>query len=288
MFQNIFQSISTVAQNLYAPESSETVKPIVDSVTNTQATKQISSSFDLVMTILSNLNYLLLAWSIFYSVVLYMNFWYWRVYRTADRLHHEAKGVKSIQDAWWIWIHYFQCLVVFTMIVDYKNFTTLLFSIFVYFIVRFIISMSNEYSNPAGVAFEIITFTLVLFTTSSNFTFTRSMLIIVFLATALDKFGRDLTVILESLAQGFSQIGWSNNWPSTISKFLRELYQKPKEVGFLSIILPGIKDKIKEKQTSDEKSQKKAVFNFGFGTLIFAVIIFIILGLIVVVMSFLT
>jgi hypothetical protein len=61
---------------------------------------------DAFYAVLSNFNYFALAFSIFYSVILYMNFWYWRLFHHRERLHHEAKGVKAIQDAWWIWARY--------------------------------------------------------------------------------------------------------------------------------------------------------------------------------------
>lgn len=75
-----------------------------------------SSSFsvaglDTFYAVLSNFNYFALAFSIFYSIVLYMNFWYWRLFHHRERLHHEAKGVKAIQDAWWIWARYLATLI---------------------------------------------------------------------------------------------------------------------------------------------------------------------------------
>jgi hypothetical protein len=72
-------------------------------------------NIDLWYAILSNFNYFALAFSIFYSAVLYMNFWYWRLFHHRERLHHEAKGVKSIQDAWWIWARYLITLILLQM-----------------------------------------------------------------------------------------------------------------------------------------------------------------------------
>ncbi len=66
---------------------------------------------DAFYAVLSNFNYFALAFSIFYSVILYMNFWYWRLFHHRERLHHEAKGVKAIQDAWWIWARYLVTLI---------------------------------------------------------------------------------------------------------------------------------------------------------------------------------
>jgi hypothetical protein len=66
---------------------------------------------DAFYAVLSNFNYFALAFSIFYSVILYMNFWYWRLFHHRERLHHEAKGVKAIQDAWWIWGRYLITLI---------------------------------------------------------------------------------------------------------------------------------------------------------------------------------
>jgi hypothetical protein len=70
---------------------------------------------DAFYAVLSNFNYFALAFSIFYSVILYMNFWYWRLFHHRERLHHEAKGVKSIQDAWWIWARYLITLILLQM-----------------------------------------------------------------------------------------------------------------------------------------------------------------------------
>jgi hypothetical protein len=70
---------------------------------------------DAFYAVLSNFNYFALAFSIFYSTILYMNFWYWRLYHHRERLHHEAKGVKAIQDAWWIWARYLTTLILFQL-----------------------------------------------------------------------------------------------------------------------------------------------------------------------------
>jgi hypothetical protein len=70
---------------------------------------------DAFYAVLSNFNYFALAFSIFYSVILYMNFWYWRLFHHRERLHHEAKGVKAIQDAWWIWARYLITLILLQM-----------------------------------------------------------------------------------------------------------------------------------------------------------------------------
>jgi hypothetical protein len=74
-----------------------------------------AGGIDLFYPALSNFNYFALAFSIFYSIVLYMNFWYWRLFHHRERLHHEAKGVKSIQDAWWIWARYLITLIILQM-----------------------------------------------------------------------------------------------------------------------------------------------------------------------------
>ena len=70
-----------------------------------------AGGIDAFYAVLSNFNYFALAFSIFYSIVLYMNFWYWRLFHHRERLHHEAKGVKAIQDAWWIWARYLITLI---------------------------------------------------------------------------------------------------------------------------------------------------------------------------------
>jgi hypothetical protein len=69
----------------------------------------------------SNFNYFALAWTMFYSFVLMTNFFYWRIISHRERLHHEAKGVKSIQDIVKFWWRYIITLFIFTFVSIYRE-----------------------------------------------------------------------------------------------------------------------------------------------------------------------
>lgn len=97
--------------------------------------------------VLSNFNFFALAFAIFYSTILYMNFYYWRLYRSADRLHHEAKGVKSIQDAWWMWVRYLYSLLFLTLAVSSSNTTVRAVFLFIYLWVLMFYTMPNNINS---------------------------------------------------------------------------------------------------------------------------------------------
>jgi hypothetical protein len=78
----------------------------------------IPGGVDLFYSVLSNYNYAALAFSIFYSAVLYMDFYFFRVflmYKKNYMMHLEARGVSGIQAAWWIWVRYLICLSFFNL-----------------------------------------------------------------------------------------------------------------------------------------------------------------------------
>jgi hypothetical protein len=78
----------------------------------------IPGGVDLLYSVLSNYNYAALAFSIFYSAVLYMDFYFFRVflmYKKNYMMHLEARGVSAIQAAWWIWLRYLICLSFFNL-----------------------------------------------------------------------------------------------------------------------------------------------------------------------------
>jgi hypothetical protein len=84
----------------------------------------IPGGVELFYTFLSNYNYAVLAFSIFYSSVLYMDFYFFRVflmYKKNYMMHLEARGVSSIQAAWWIWVRYLTCLIFFNLAFVFTN-----------------------------------------------------------------------------------------------------------------------------------------------------------------------
>ncbi len=87
---------------------------------------------------ISHFNYFALAWTMFYSFVLMTNFYYWRVISHRERLHHEAKGVKSIQDIVKFWWRYIITLFIFTLISIYRdNFGITSVLLIIYFLFYF-------------------------------------------------------------------------------------------------------------------------------------------------------
>jgi hypothetical protein len=103
-----------------------------------------SGGIDLFYAVLSNFNYFALAFSLFYSIVLYMNFWYWRLFHHRERLHHESKGVKSIQDAWWIWARYLITLILLQMALVSALPIARTFFIFLYLVVLLMWKMRED------------------------------------------------------------------------------------------------------------------------------------------------
>jgi hypothetical protein len=78
----------------------------------------IPGGVDLLYSVLSSYNYAALAFSMFYSAVLYMDFYFFRVflmYKKNYMMHLEARGVHSVQAAWWIWLRYLICLSFFNL-----------------------------------------------------------------------------------------------------------------------------------------------------------------------------
>ena len=220
----MFAPIITQAQDLYTTtESSSSIVPVINTIATSP---QVQSNSDFFLTFISNLNYFVLAWSIFYSAILYMNFYYWRLYRTADRLHHEAKGVKAIQDAWWIWFRYIHVLLLLTMAVDYKNFALLIFGLLFYFIRMFIQHIYTRYANSLLVM-ELLAVVVAILTIRSDFTFMRQVFsLLLILNLAFIKFRFDFVVIMESLNQGFGQIGWKDAWPKNAAAIAKNFDPK--------------------------------------------------------------
>jgi hypothetical protein len=267
----MFESIKTLAQNLYSPDTQEVVTKSVSKAVSSTAPAQN----ELFLGLVSNINIFVLAFSIFYSVVLYMNFYYWRLYRNVDRLHHEAKGVKSIQDAWWIWFRYIHCLVLFTLISNYNNFAVLIFVILFYFARLFVYKTYSMVANGIMI-FEILAIFAGIILIRSNTTFMGGVFGLFYcLNLSLVKFRFDLTVILESVGQGFGQIGWSDNWPNKTAKFLRSF---------------KLKDAFGEKDSHGEYKEGKKPLGLNFGTAILGLylIVSVVITVTVTIMGFMS
>jgi hypothetical protein len=132
----VFDKIIVFADcvNLYnCPKGSS-----ADTVTQINSTiSQPLSSFNFY-DFVSNFNYFALAWTMFYTFVLMTNFYYWRIISHRERLHHEAKGVKSIQDIVKFWWRYLITLFIFTFVSIYRDQVGLaILLLFIYFIFYF-------------------------------------------------------------------------------------------------------------------------------------------------------
>jgi hypothetical protein len=222
----MFAPIIALAQDLYTTtESSSSVAVVTKTAVSNS---QVQSNSDFFLTFISNLNYFVLAFSIFYSIILYMNFYYWRLYRTADRLHHEAKGVKAIQDAWWIWFRYIHVLLLLTMAVDYKNFALLIFGLLFYFLRMSVQHVYTKYANGLLVI-ELLAVVAAILTIRSDFTFMRQIFcLLLVLNLFFIKFRFDFVSIMESLTQAFGQIGWKEQWPKNAAAIARNF--EPKKI----------------------------------------------------------
>jgi hypothetical protein len=132
----VFDKIIVVAEcvNLYnCPKdgSSSAITQINSAVLQPASTFEF---YDLV----SNFNYFALAWTMFYTFVLMTNFYYWRIISHRERLHHEAKGVKSIQDIVRFWWRYLITLFIFTFVSIYRDrLGVALILLFIYFLFYF-------------------------------------------------------------------------------------------------------------------------------------------------------
>jgi hypothetical protein len=144
-----------------------------------ELTTASESGLDLFYAVFSNYNYFVLAFTMFYSSILYMNFWFWRLWHHRDRLHHEAKGVKSIQDAWWMWARYLVSITLFTLAMSSANVYLRGFFVFIY---------------TGFLFFQIL--------------------------------NNGIVAVLNTLSQGFGQIGWSNDWPKTLISHINSLNYK--------------------------------------------------------------
>lgn len=99
----------------------------------------------------SHFNYFALAWTMFYTFVLMTNFYYWRIISHRERLHHEAKGVKSIQDIVKFWSRYIITLFIFTFVSIYRDniaiASILLFMYFLFYMRKFWFDTFNLFES---------------------------------------------------------------------------------------------------------------------------------------------
>ncbi len=132
MFEKI--ATATGCTNLYNCPKGGATEVATRVYTNSIATGVSFDFYDFV----SHFNYFALAWTMFYTFVLMTNFYYWRVISHRERLHHEAKGVKSIQDIVKFWWRYIITLFIFTFVSIYRdNLGIATILLFVYFLFYF-------------------------------------------------------------------------------------------------------------------------------------------------------
>jgi hypothetical protein len=87
---------------------------IVQSTTNNQPIFEFS-------TILSGINGFLLAWTMFYSVLLVMDFFFYRVKFPDGQVQREKDGVASLKGAYTLWLSYTGYLVLFILYLSFKS-----------------------------------------------------------------------------------------------------------------------------------------------------------------------
>lgn len=106
-------------ENFYNIPSTPASQPAPTTVT---ASQQIASqpSFDL-SGILSGINAFLLAWTIFYSLILVIDFYFYRVKYNDGMVSREKRGVKSLTSAAQIWFSYLLYLILFILQLLFKN-----------------------------------------------------------------------------------------------------------------------------------------------------------------------
>ena len=88
--------------------------PAVNAVNTSQA------FFDFA-GILSGINTFLLAWTMFYSILLMMDFFFYRVKYNDGIVDREKRGVKSIYGAFQLWVSYTIYLVIFMLYLANKS-----------------------------------------------------------------------------------------------------------------------------------------------------------------------
>ncbi len=169
LIQNFFEPINLEAQSA---KCTKLFKEQCESVMNTEAPTQILPSVNAPINSTTNIsigpatptgfdgsiffvhfNYFLLAFTVFYSIILVINFVYWRLIAHRNRMHHEAKGVKSIQHAWKMWARYLATLGTLTLIYFGKGsiFLTIILGIlyFILFVRAIIMNLSNIFYSTS-------------------------------------------------------------------------------------------------------------------------------------------
>ncbi|MBC7471787.1 MAG: hypothetical protein H7196_00775 [candidate division SR1 bacterium] len=100
-----------------APSSSQ------PTLSNTAASsQQIASQFSFDLSgILSGINAFLLAWTIFYSLILVIDFYFYRVKYNDGVVNREKRGVKSLTSAAQIWFSYLLYLILFILQLSFRS-----------------------------------------------------------------------------------------------------------------------------------------------------------------------
>jgi amino acid transporter len=99
------------------PSSSPTNAVNAQSAAQQVATQSV---FD-ISGLLSAINAFLLAWTIFYSIVLVVDFFFYRIKYNEGQVNREKRGVLSLTNAYHLWLSYVGYLVLFMLYLGFKN-----------------------------------------------------------------------------------------------------------------------------------------------------------------------
>jgi purine-cytosine permease-like protein len=127
--------------NIPKPQTPTTVQSNTTTTTQVVQSTTTQSFFDF-STILSTINTFLLAWTIFYAIVLVCDFFFYRVKFSDGEVSREKRGVKSLYGAFQLWVSYAFYLILFMAYLSTKNeWYGLVIGVFavIYFIIKIIV-----------------------------------------------------------------------------------------------------------------------------------------------------
>jgi purine-cytosine permease-like protein len=110
-------------ENFYnIPTTQSPVTGTTNTTNNSAAAQQVvaQSGFEFA-GILSGINGVLLAWTMFYSLVLICDFYFYRVKYNDGQVSREKRGVLSLTNAYHLWLSYVGYLVLFILYLSFKN-----------------------------------------------------------------------------------------------------------------------------------------------------------------------
>jgi hypothetical protein len=109
-------------ENFYNLPSAQTTTTVTNSSNNKAVAQQVASQSGFnIAGILSGINAFLLAWTIFYSLVLVFDFFFYRVKFNDGQVSREKRGVVSLTNAYHLWLSYLGYLVLFIVYLSFRN-----------------------------------------------------------------------------------------------------------------------------------------------------------------------